>query len=477
MFQDKSISRRQFVAGTSGILFAGALGRSTWCEAADSRALRVTTFRSDVTPPLGFPSYPSFKPLATVEHPLLAKGIVLDDGRRRYVLCAFDWCVCSNSSRLLFQRKMAEAAGADVDTVALHMVHQHTAPIVDSDAQKILDTVEGAPPYLDLAFLDDASDRLATAVKKAIGQMQAIDRVGTGEAKVERVASSRRIFTEDGKLHGRMSSSRGRPQLRELPEGRIDPMLKTITFAVGDKPVARLHYYATHPQSFYGDPRVSYDFPGIAREALEEEEGVFQVYFTGCAGDIAAGKYNDGTPEARRQLTNRLLAGMKGAIAATQLAPIGPVEWRTTPVVLPPKLAANPKEAGLFSLKGLHPEQLRSVMENPSESPNSRVGAARRLASLNRADQPITLSGLQLGDVYIVHLPGEPMIEFQLDAQRQRPDDFVAVAGYGEGRTNYICTAQAFKEGGYEPTASSVAPESEQLLKAGVRRVLGLAKE
>jgi hypothetical protein len=254
----------------------------------------------------------------------------------------------------------------------------------------------------------------------------------------------------------------------------IDPMLKTITFAAGEKPVARLHYYATHPQSFYGDPRVSYDFPGIAREALEQADGACQIYFTGCAGDIAAGKYNDGTPEARRQLADRLLAGMKGAIAATQLAPVGPVEWRTVPVLLPPKLASNPKEAGLFSLKGLHPEQLRSVMNSPSESLNSRIGAARRLAFLNRADKPIMLSGLQLGGVYIVHLPGEPMIEFQLDAQRQRPDSFVAVAGYGEGCTNYICTARAFKEGGYEPTASSVAPESESLLKAGIGRVLGL---
>lgn len=67
------------------------------------------------------------------------------------------------------------------------------------------------------------------------------------------------------------------------------------------------------------------------------------------------------------------------------------------------------------------------------------------------------------------------MVEFQLDAQRQRPDDFVAVAGYGEGCTNYLCTTKAFEEGGYEPTASSVGPESERLLKAGIRRVLGLA--
>ena len=38
-------------------------------------ALRVATFRCDVTPPLGQPIYSGYQPLATVEHPLLAKGI------------------------------------------------------------------------------------------------------------------------------------------------------------------------------------------------------------------------------------------------------------------------------------------------------------------------------------------------------------------------------------------------------------------
>ena len=43
-----------------------------------------------------------------------------------------------------------------------------------------------------------------------------------------------------------------------------------------------------------------------------------------------------------------------------------------------------------------------------------------------------------MGDVYIVHLPGERMFEFQFFAQKQRPDAFLAVAGYGDGCTSYI---------------------------------------
>lgn len=465
-------NRRDFCRAGAALALAGTSPYRA-C-AADNSTLRVSTFRSDVTPPLGFPSYPSYLPLETVEHPLLAKGIVLDSGQQRYVLCAMDWCVLSNSSRRLFQQKLAEAAGIDTSRVALQMVHQHTAPLVDADAQKILDTVDGAPPYLDLAFLDDAAQRLATAVRASLENLRGVDRVGVGQARVERVASSRRIFTDDGKFHGRMSSTRGNPQLRELPEGLIDPFLKTVTLSAGDEPCVRLHYYATHPQSFYGDPRASYDFPGMAREELEQAEGVFQIYFTGCAGDVAAGKYNDGSPEARRQLATRLRTGMEAAIAATRLNPIDSIQWRTASVSLPPKLADDPAKAALMSLEGLHPDQLRAILHDPNQASLSRIGAARRLAFLNRAGEPIELSSLQLGSLFILHLPGEPMIEFQLDAQRQRPDSFVAVAGYGEGCTNYICTEQAFDEGGYEPSAASVAPQSERILKAGIRQILGL---
>ena len=50
-------------------------------DAADAGKQRVTAFSVDLTPPLGSPSYGG-KPLETVETPLLAKGIVLDDGRQ-----------------------------------------------------------------------------------------------------------------------------------------------------------------------------------------------------------------------------------------------------------------------------------------------------------------------------------------------------------------------------------------------------------
>jgi hypothetical protein len=424
--------------------------------AVEASPVRVATFSCDVTPPLGGQPIIWVTPLATVEDPLWAKGVVLDDGRDRYVLCAVDWCGLCNSSQRLFVEKLAAAVGTDQSHIAVQCVHQHTAPYVDGDAQRLLDKTPQPPRYVDLKFLDQVTDRLAAAAKACLERLQVVDRVGVGQARVERVASSRRIITPDGKLHGRMSSAKD-PALRALPEGFIDPVLRTITLARGNKPLVRMHYYATHPQSFYGDPRATADVPGFARDKLQRKEGVFQIYFTGCSGDVAMGKYNDGSRTARDELAARLLAGMEASAASTRWVPLDSLRWRSLPVVLPlpheveKRLAAD-----------------RARLADPKAAPIPRVMAATRVAFAERHRQPLTLSLLAIGPVRILHLPGECMVEFQRFAQTLRPDGLVAVAAYGDLGPGYICTEAAFREGGYEPSASHVAPRSESLLKNAI---------
>jgi hypothetical protein len=82
---------------------------------------------------------------------------------------------------------------------------------------------------------------------------------------------------------------------------------------------------------------------------------------------------------------------------------------------------------------------------------------------------------LRLGRARILHLPGEPFVEYQLAAKAERPDLFLAVAGYGDYAPWYIGTAIAYEQGGYEtsPPASNVGPESEAILSGAIRKLLG----
>jgi hypothetical protein len=72
----------------------------------------------------------------------------------------------------------------------------------------------------------------------------------------------------------------------------------------------------------------------------------------------------------------------------------------------------------------------------------------------------------------VLHLPGEPFIEYQLKAQALRKDAFVCVAGYGDGGPGYIPTARAYLEGGYEPTVALAGPQCEDILDGALAKLL-----
>ena len=254
--------------------------------------------------------------------------------------------------------------------------------------------------------------------------------------------------------------------MRALPVGTIDPELKAITFWSGDRAVAALTWYATHPQSYYRTGLSNPDFPGLARNQRERETGVPHIHFNGAGGNIGAGKWNDGSKENRQVLADRVAAGMKLAWDSTERFPLKStdVAWRSLPVLLP--VADHLDESDLLA-----------VIANRVATPSDRYTAAKNLVWLRRcrAMDPIPVSCLTLGEARMLFLPGELFVEYQLAAQSMRPDRFVALAAYGEYAPGYIGTGSDYGRGGYETSerASRVAPEVEGVLMDAMRKLLG----
>ena len=61
--------------------------------------------------------------------------------------------------------------------------------------------------------------------------------------------------------------------------------------------------------------------------------------------------------------------------------------------------------------------------------------------------EPIDVTAVNFGPAQFLLLPAEAFVEFQLAAQRRRPDQVVVVAGYGECGPGYIPTEAARAEG------------------------------
>jgi len=444
------------------LLIAAACGQGCASPATGAGTPTVATFQCDVTPPIGHPLCGGLRQAAdAVADPLAAKGIILDDGRTRVVLCAVDWCRIQNESHELFRAKLAAAAETDPSHVAVQTTHAHETPMVDSVAQRLMDAVASPPRHTDLAFLEQATDRVAAAARAARSTRRPFTHVGFGKGRVNQVASNSRVRLADGKLVERPSVTTS-TAIQAQPEGLIDPWIRTVTLFNGDAPLVRLHYFACHPENSKTDGKVSSDVFGPLRERLEKAQGIPHVYFAGCGGNVGMGKYHVSPAEAcKARAIDRICDGIREAERATRRAPVARVDWKIAEARLVPR---SEKESEA---------DLRERLADASRPEKARIGAALSLSWMDRVRKrpTIDITVLRLGPVSIVHLPGEPFVEYQLFAQ-SRTGDFVAVAGYGDGGPGYICTDEGYAEGGYQPSASRVVAPTESRLREAIAAVL-----
>lgn len=460
---DRRIDRRAALRALSA---SAALAFSPGVRAgARESHFKLATFSADVTPPLGHPLMGGgIEAASRVDDPLLAHGIVFLGAGKPIVLAAIDWCEIRNDAYDRWRSVLADAAGTKRQRVLVACLHQHDAPISDLTAQRLLDVAGDGANLCDLDFHEKAVQGMADALRSAIGSPQRITHVGTGQAKVEKVASTRRILGPDGKvafIRNSSSNARGHAE----PEGNIDPWLKTLSFYDGERPLAAVSCYATHPMSYYGRGGISADFVGLARARRQKDDpAVKQIYLSGCGANITAGKYNDGSPVNRGILADRVYRAMVAAWQQTTRHPLEQIDFRTAELRLPPR-----KSAG-YSI-----EELRAKVADPLIAPFDRIRAAMGLSWRKRiaAGQPIDVPAIDFGPAQLVLMPGETFVEYQFMAQRMRPDSFVVTAAYGDSAGGYVPLDVNFEEGGHDLDSWSwVAPGSEKAMRAALAEVL-----
>ena len=433
------------------------------CSSNKTTSLKVGAFSFNATPQIGSPV--AYAMTRSIQDSLYGKGIVILSDQQPIVIGVVDWLGIANEGLERWKLAIAEAAGTSMDRVSIHAVHQHDGARSDFTTADILEEYGLGGWRYDPEFLNRTISNGARAVKQAMQQAQPVTHLGFGQAKVEKVASNRRIMGEDGKVAIIRWSRSTDSAAIAAPEGLIDPWLKSVSFWNEKEPIVNLNYYTTHPMSHYGQGDVSSDFVGIARESREKALGFTQVYFSGAGGNITAGKYNDGSPERRYVLADRVEKAMELAWEATVKVPISANDlvWNTTEVTLP--LGAHLVE-----------EDLVGILENGEADSLERFTAAKHLAWLHRTEQhqKTTISALNLKKVWLLNLPGELFVEYQLAAQKMRPGDFVCTAAYEEYGPGYICTEVGYGQGGYEDSerASRVGPAVEGVLMSAISEVL-----
>lgn len=458
-----TLNRRDFVnaslAGLTAASVPGALIAAQTDQPSVVGDLQIAPFRFEVSPPIGHGCCGGWiQPVVGYDDPQEAIGFVLLGAGAPIVICAVDWTGILNEAHVAWRTALAEAAGTTPERVAVQCVHQHNAPFVCLEAERITQEQNGLPHIMDVEFFYSCLDKGRAAIDTALQEPRRVTHVAHGQARVEQVAANRRILGENGRVRASRGSSCRDPELRALPEGLIDPWLKTVAFYDGTEKLVACHYYACHPMSYYGDGMVSADFCGLARRQREQDEpGCTHLYFDGCGGNIGAGKYNDGSRELRPILTERMYRGIVASEENLEPQPIESIAW-TNCDILPPTDARWDAEAILAQIA----DESQSVVNR--NRPSYTVSWIRR----HEKGIPIVLSALHVNDTSLLHLPAECFVEYQLAAQRMTPNRFVACAAYGDGGPWYIPTEEAYPEGGYEVSVAWCDRGVDSILLAGI---------
>lgn len=427
---------------------------------AKEEGLRLVTFDVDATPPTGSQlAYQTMRASGPLS--LRARGIVLLGAEKPIVLCSLDWIGIANGGQDAFKAALAEAAGTVPEYVEVHTIHQHDAPICDFTAEQILREKGMDPVGFDGTFARKVIRDIQASIRQGLPKAERVTHIGLGKADVHKVASNRLVRLKDGTWATRYSAEPKRKEFRKAPEGLVDREVSLLSFWNGEKPLAVLSFYATHPQSYYLTEVANPDFPGLARYLRElEVPDALHIHFNGAGGNIAAGKYNDGNHRNRLIFARRLAEGMAKAWKTTRKHPVAPadIRWKTEPLLLPCRESVAEMEKTL-------PTMSRNVLTNSA----GRYGWFLR----RKAGQSVQAACLSVADrAEIVFMPGELFVEYQLAAKRMAPNKFVAMAAYGDYGPFYIGTKEAYRIGGYETESSPVTPEVEDYLLDRLRNLL-----
>ena len=363
-------------------------------------------------------------------------------------------------------RAVREAVGRLTDVPPDHIViacsHTHYGPLTEPGRDEQSPLVE--------AYLANLAHVLAGAVAMARAAIMPC-RLSFGQGQVS-IGINRRERTADGQII-----------LGQNPSGPVDPRVAVLRIdGVDGRPLAAVLNYACHPVSLGSQcTDISADFPGTARQLVEEQTGAMCLFLQGATGNI-----------------NPLLMGWDWTHLARLGLPLGAeavrVYWSLAPdaapangglgvaraqLQLPPLLPAS-IEAGRETIATLEMERERlSAGDNEGALwwAELRLDRARKGLDALQGGTPVPpveaeLVALRLRDeVGVITAPGEIFTEIGQSIVARSPFQHTLYATYTNGTIGYVPTRPAYGEGGYEVThACQVAPEAgEQIEEESIR--------
>ena len=445
-----------------------------------SNLLWAGAARHIINPPLGIGKIGTRlfgDPIQAIESDLTATALVLGSADTKLVILALDLCTVATTTANEMRERVAQALGIPRSHVLLNLSHNHSAPALPGYMP------EDFEPQFKEEYRNQLEARLVEVAQAADAQLQpARLGVGWGESYI---GVYRREFRD------------GHDVLGEVPDHPIDPSVGVIRLDDLDgKPIALLFRYSAHPVTV--GPRsmvASTDYPGPARDVVEQHLGGLALFLQGCGGNlnprvgigyevdcrdtknrigwslggevlkVAAGIRTNTRAGARRRLgsvPNILFTPWEAVGAGDTCTYLGAVE-ETVPL----EFIALPSLAEAEAIHARWQQALEERRARDAQDWEIRVAFKFELWSRilvdavkkGRAECTLDLQALRVNGVVIAGMNVETFYETGLTIREQSPFKDTFVLGYTTGSSSYLPRAQDYPEGGWKLDGSYAVPD------------------
>jgi len=397
----------------------------------------------NITPPLGIPLIGSYgKPSNDILDELYAKALVLNDGNNTLVIVSCDLLYTPLEEIAGPARKIiTEKTGIPERNILICATHTHSGPEVFTKS-KFRTPGDTPPPAINRSYLDTLVEKIAGSALIAYKDMRQV-KIGMAKGQAHEIVYNRRPKNKDGLVKMAFTLP---PEVRAtrkvvtepdgqvrttfiLPDdntewkfGPIDPEVRVLKVENEDgETLASLVNFGCHPVTIYPhlSTSISADYPAIVTSVVEKTEGGLCLFALGLAGDTVP--FDRGV--AQCQQVGRAVGGE--ALRRLQFV-------TTTDEI---------------TLSGLKKEVVFPAKKSVPEQPDGS----------NKNPNPIIseIQVLRIGDIYILGLPGEVLVEVGLQIKKRAGLENLFIVTLSNDAIGYVCHSAAYDEGGYEPTGAT----------------------
>jgi len=390
------------------------------------------------------------------------------------VLIAVDHCGIVKSVLNPMRQHICDVTGLPWEAVYIHATHTHTAPFLNPNPTD----------PLEIEYAQTVTRKLADAAKMALDDL-APAKMGYGIGHAPNIAFVRRFRMKDGSI--RTNPGVDNPDI-VAPIGDVDERVNVLRFDREDGQSFALVNFGNHPD-VVGGCKISADWPGFTRKTVEKVlDNTKCIFFNGAQGDVnhvnvhpTGGYLNDmfmdfddvarGYKHAE-YLGRVVTAGVLQTWDKVKYVDVDSIRCTQKILEVPSNMPTPDDDmAEAHRIQQIHAEGRDEELPWVGMMRTTVVAKACRLVRLEKGPAlfQMPLSGIAIGPVAMVGIPGEPFTGVGRGLKEAPDWAMVLPTCNTNAKEGYFPMLECYEEGGYEAGSSNYkAGVAEILIKEGL---------